>query len=162
MSNPTKYSTDFLISVLDSAAIPLERPCGPIVRTAFGAKDGWEVHVSWRYNGKFAVVEHLLAPDGETIDPTDWPNMFEQGGNPDAKRMLEWMPSKNQAILRHEDRMQLEPGFTNSFEVVIGSLRGASEFMERQNWLAKAACLRHAAVELEAVWLERRIARGER
>jgi hypothetical protein len=92
MSNPSRYTTDFLISVLDSAGIPPQRPDGQSSQTVFRSKDGWEVYVDWSgYDGSFAVIEHLLSPDGDVIDPYEWP-CKQEGGDGDFERVDEWEP----------------------------------------------------------------------
>jgi hypothetical protein len=50
-------------------------------------------------------------------------------------------------------RMQMEPGYLNSFETVIRCLRKDSAELWECGLIAKATCYRHAAVELEA-WFE--------
>lgn len=55
-------------------------------------------------------------------------------------------------------RMQLAPGYLNSFETVIAALEKGGEQAQAAGHVAHGACLLHAAVELRHVWATRKTA----
>lgn len=77
----------------------------------------------------------------------------------DARPLYEHPPASEMYVagddIEPRDRMQLSPGYLNSFETVISALKSGSKQAQDTGHIAHGACLLHAAVELEAVLTER-------
>ena len=90
MSNPTRYSTDFLISILDSAGIPEYLP-GVHGYVSYPAKDGWTVHV-FRHCDMFDCVADWETPDGEFIGIENWVDEHDNASE-DYLHIARWQPN---------------------------------------------------------------------
>lgn len=65
-------------------------------------------------------------------------------------------PQTSTAVeIEPRSRMQLSPGYLNSFETVISALKNGGKQAQDAGHIAHGACLLHAAVELEAIFAER-------
>ncbi|AMD59398.1 hypothetical protein AWN88_14085 [Agrobacterium tumefaciens] len=92
MSNPTRYTIDFLIEIAESAGISeYVTEDNAWYDVEYKTADGWTVSCFYDHV-EFDNINFFIAPDGTRLDFWDWHEESAEQYNRDKRRLMHWYP----------------------------------------------------------------------